>query len=82
MPRRPSSSCDELGWRRDLGIGPERPVTIIHVELEHHVSEIDIGFPIGIERADIAPIFLDLLGRRGCSFDEKRWATALPCLTI
>ena len=46
----------ELGRRRDLRKGPDRPVAIVEVELRHHVGQVDIGLPIGVERADVAPI--------------------------
>lgn len=47
---------DELGWRCDLGIGPDRPRAIVEVELGHHVGEIDVGAPIGVDGAGIAPV--------------------------
>ena len=46
----------ELRRRRHLAIGPDRPFLVIEVEVGHDIGEIDIGLPIGIDRADIAPI--------------------------
>ena len=47
-------------------------------------GQIDIGFPIGVHRADVAPIgFLFILGAADAGYRAKWWATALrPCLTM
>ena len=63
----------ELGRSGDDLVRPDRPFSVIHVQLGHRIGEVDIGFPIGIERADIAPIFLDLLARtNGARREEMR----------
>jgi hypothetical protein len=53
----------ELRGRRDLGIGPDRPVAIVEIELRVDVGEVDIGLPVGVDRAHVAPIG-DFLIRR------------------
>ena len=54
---------DELSGRRDFGIGPQRPASIVEIELRDHVGQIDIGFPIGVDRAHVPPIALRLASR-------------------
>src|SRR3546814_7842203 len=46
----------ELGGRGDFGIGPERPAPVVEVERRHHVGQVDICLPIGVDGADVAPI--------------------------
>ena len=48
----------ELGRRGDLGIGPDRPVAIVQIERRDDRRQVDIGFPVGIQRADVAPVGL------------------------
>ncbi len=72
----------ELGRRRDLGKGPDRPVAIVEIELRADVGEIDIGLPVGVHRARRRA------NRRLSSLVErtqergKRCAQAVPFLTI
>ncbi len=42
-------------WR-DLAKSPDRPVAVVQIELRHDIGQVDIGGPIGIDRADVAPI--------------------------
>src|SRR4051812_22509714 len=46
----------EFGRRRDLCEAPDRPVSVVEIELRHDIGEVHIGGPISIERAYIAPI--------------------------
>ena len=57
-PRRPSLVVHELCRRRDLAIGPDRPLAVVEIERGNHVGQIDIRLPVGVERADVAPIRL------------------------
>ncbi len=59
----PLEIMHELGRRGDLGKGPDRPVAIVEIELRHDVGEVDIGLPIGIDGAHVAPVG-DFLVRR------------------
>jgi hypothetical protein len=46
-----------------------------------HVGQVDIGLPIGIDRADVAPVGLGSKDER-TQERVKRCATALPFLTM
>ncbi len=39
-----------------LLVGPDRPVAVVQVELRHDVRELHVGFPVGVDRADVAPV--------------------------
>ncbi|PAV92443.1 hypothetical protein WR25_20465 [Diploscapter pachys] len=57
--RRPAPALfvmDELGGWGDLRIGPDGPFVVVDVELRDDIGEVDIGLPIGVDRADVAPI--------------------------
>ena len=53
---------DHFGRRGDLGIGPDRPVLVVQVKLRPGMREVDIGGPIGVQRAHIPPVGLGLAG--------------------
>src|ERR1022692_4293075 len=50
----------KLCWGGDLPVGPDRPVYVIEIERWNHVGELDVGFPEGIDRPDVAPVSLRL----------------------
>ena len=52
---------DEFRRRRDLAVGPDRPGAIVEVEVGDDVGQVDIGRPIGVDRADVAPVDVRLL---------------------
>ncbi len=68
---------DELGRRRDLRIGPDRPVAVVEIELRDDVGQVDVRLPIGVERADVAPVGHRLVGR--ASRTIARTGARLPC---
>jgi hypothetical protein len=49
---------DEFGGGRDLGVGPDRPVAIVEIQRRDDGGEVDVGFPVRVERADVAPVGL------------------------
>ncbi len=70
---------DELGRRRQLGIGPQRPFAIVEIQVRHDVGQIDVGFPIGVHRSDVAPVgFLLVLGAHAGSSNNLRDRLAMP----
>ena len=46
----------ELGRRQLLLIGPDRPDLVVEVELRGDVDEVHVRLPVGVYRADIAPV--------------------------
>src|SRR4029077_15081000 len=42
--------------RRDFGISPNRPRSVIEIELGHHVCKINVCRPVGIDGPHISPI--------------------------
>ncbi len=60
MPPAAFLVVDELGRRGNDLVGPDWPIAIVHIELGNGVGEVEISFEIGVERTDVAPIFLDL----------------------
>ena len=48
----------ELGRRQLFLVGPDRPVGVVHVERRLHGGQIDVGFPVGVDGADVAPVRL------------------------
>ncbi len=66
----PFEVVDEFGWRGQFGIGPDRPVAVVDVEFRGHAGEVDVGGPIGVERADVAPIGGRLLFRAHAGIGE------------
>ena len=60
----------ELRRRRDLAIGPDRPAAIVEVEIGNDVGQVDVGVPIGVDRADVAPVGLGLLARAHAGLRE------------
>jgi hypothetical protein len=74
---------DELGRRRDLAIGPDRPVAVVEVEIRDDAGQVDIGLPIGVDRADIAPVGDADSGAKSARRSARNDApTALPFLTM
>jgi hypothetical protein len=53
----------ELRRGGDDRVGPDRPLAVIEVEAGDGIGEVQVRLEIGVERADVAPVFLDLLGR-------------------
>ena len=51
----------ELGRRRDLAVGPDRPGAVVEIEVGDDVGQVDVGRPIGVDRADVAPVDVRLL---------------------
>ena len=47
---------DELGRRGELDIGPDRPALVVEIERRDDVGEVDVGLPVGVDRADVAPV--------------------------
>jgi hypothetical protein len=56
MPRRPSSSKDELGRRQLLLVGPDRPVVVVEIEFRRDLGQFHVGLPVGVDGAGIAPV--------------------------
>ncbi len=54
---------NELGGRRDFGMGPDRPGSVVKIELGQDIGEVDIGRPIGIQRSHVPPIAARILVR-------------------
>ena len=69
----------ELRRRRDLAVGPDRPVAVVEVERRHDVGQVDVRLPVGVDRADVAPVGLAPRRRSARRIAVKRCATALPC---
>jgi hypothetical protein len=42
----------EFGRRSDLGEGPDRPVAVVEVERRPEIGQVDVGFPLGVDRPD------------------------------
>jgi hypothetical protein len=56
MPRRSSLVEHELG-RRQLHLQAEdRPLVVVQIELRHHMGQVEVGLPVGVEGADVAPV--------------------------
>src|SRR4029453_8644904 len=51
----------ELGRRRLHLVRVQRPLRVVQVELRVDLTEIHVGFEVGIERADVAPVLRELL---------------------
>src|SRR5712692_4844101 len=47
---------DKLGWRILVLPGTERPVLVIKIEDWRDADEVHVGFVIGVESADVAPV--------------------------
>src|SRR6266550_3910676 len=47
---------DKLGWRILVLPGTERPVLVIKIEHRRDADEVHVGFVVGVEGADVAPV--------------------------
>src|SRR5262249_58968444 len=54
---------DELRRWQLLLIGPYRPVRIVDIERRRRPYEVKVGRPVGVDRADVAPISLSVGSR-------------------
>ncbi|CCC96390.1 protein of unknown function [Azospirillum baldaniorum] len=52
---------DELRRGQLLLVGEDRPLAVVHVELRRDVAEVEVGLPIGVDGADVAPVGLRLM---------------------
>ena len=48
----------ELGRRQLRLVGPDRPAGVVQVELRDGGGEVDVGVPVGVDGADVAPVGL------------------------
>jgi len=46
----------ELGGRELLLVGPDAPVGVVEVERGDDAGEVDVGLPVGVDGADVAPV--------------------------
>ena len=56
----------ELGRRQLLLVGPDRPGIVVKIERRIGGCQVDIGFPVGIQRPGIAPVIFLFLGFFRC----------------
>ena len=47
---------DKFRGRRDLGMRPYRPGPLVKVKVRHGVGQVNVGRPVGVDCADIAPV--------------------------
>ena len=49
---------DELGRRELRLVGPDGPARVVQVEQRHGGGEVDVGVPVGVDGAHVAPVRL------------------------
>src|SRR6185312_1071900 len=48
----------ELRGRVGIAVGPQRPLAVIEIQRRFDGAQIHIGFPVSLDRADVAPVGL------------------------